>query len=418
MDNQCVSVPKTHDTSQSSQHFWYAIGIDGSSTLRIQNKLAVGELEDGTLVLDDSHHDNQWACLSIDPSGKLLLAATHEHYHLRINDQTKKIHTVLPGSLIQLPKNQFFISNSLFGSAQDDLIIDIIANDSSETLPEPDNTEAEITHADDRSSQNISQSTTHTSPISVSLTHRCQETSPSPDDNKKTDSKQPPTERPTQPEKQSTENSNQDGCQKNQEITTQKKHFIIGTAIIVILTIITVVAFSFLELSHTQAQSEEAQKTNSAGEESEPNPPMVSTFTPASSDIPSLDLLDESEPLPDDTKTTPANDISPLTKEQNSTAKENEDWRLIHAKKRIQATEIISPPGKNAVALLSSFLEDFPQHEQAKGLLAHCADILIEQAEKDYAQNKKFEARNTLEEVFAFDPQNSQALQLWEIWYG
>jgi hypothetical protein len=61
-------------------------------------------------------------------------------------------------------------------------------------------------------------------------------------------------------------------------------------------------------------------------------------------------------------------------------------------------------------------LADQPAHAEALALLEECANRLIVQAISAKGRGADFEARNTLEEVLSFSPENERALRLQREW--
>jgi hypothetical protein len=95
-----------------------------------------------------------------------------------------------------------------------------------------------------------------------------------------------------------------------------------------------------------------------------------------------------------------------------------DDGRLARAEELLEQGYVTYPPGRNAVALLTSLLDDYPGHPEAMALLGDCTDVLIEAAIDARRRGLDYEARNTLEEVLGFNPDNQRALALWEQWVG
>ncbi len=94
------------------------------------------------------------------------------------------------------------------------------------------------------------------------------------------------------------------------------------------------------------------------------------------------------------------------------------DWRLSRARKLLDDGYITFPPEDNAVAYLKRVLADDPDDVQARNMLEECSARLIEAATRAHDSSLDYEARNTLEEVFGFDPDNQQASRLWQRWVG
>jgi tetratricopeptide (TPR) repeat protein len=91
---------------------------------------------------------------------------------------------------------------------------------------------------------------------------------------------------------------------------------------------------------------------------------------------------------------------------------------LERAAQLLDEGEITMPPRNNAVALLQRVLEIAPDHPEARAMLEQCSEHLVSRASAYQQRGMEFEARNTLEEVFAFDPGHREANRLWDAWVG
>lgn len=94
------------------------------------------------------------------------------------------------------------------------------------------------------------------------------------------------------------------------------------------------------------------------------------------------------------------------------------DWRLLRARRLMAEGDISQPPGQNAVAMLTSLLADDPDNQAARALLEQCGARLIDTAMTYHDRGLEYEARNTLEEVLSFQPDDPEANRLWREWVG
>jgi hypothetical protein len=92
------------------------------------------------------------------------------------------------------------------------------------------------------------------------------------------------------------------------------------------------------------------------------------------------------------------------------------DWRLVRARELLAAGYITYPPRDNAVAYLERLLAVDPNNAEAMALLDECTRQLIQAAVRAHDQGLDYEARNTLEEVLGFNPDNERANRLWREW--
>lgn len=91
---------------------------------------------------------------------------------------------------------------------------------------------------------------------------------------------------------------------------------------------------------------------------------------------------------------------------------------LARARELMEAGFITFPPNSNAVSVLTGLLKQHPRDPAVMDMLGQCTTRLIEAAVQARRQGLEFEARNTLEEVFGFNPDNEQARALWREWTG
>ena len=94
------------------------------------------------------------------------------------------------------------------------------------------------------------------------------------------------------------------------------------------------------------------------------------------------------------------------------------EWRLTRARELMDAGYITYPPEDNAVAYLERLLAADPGNPRALEMLDEAGTRLIDAAVRAHDQGLDYEARNTLEEVFGFDPADERAHRLWREWVG
>ncbi|HEX7038094.1 MAG TPA: hypothetical protein VF210_20180 [Pseudomonadales bacterium] len=162
--------------------------------------------------------------------------------------------------------------------------------------------------------------------------------------------------------------------------------------------------------SQARAGSAETPSPQAASAEPAPAAPSPSDAgAPAEAQVA---LLPRREPAGDDrTESQPA-------PEPTVSATGPSDWRLVRARELLDAGYITFPPRDNAVDYVQRLLADDPGNRQALAMLELCSDRLIDAALRAHDQGMDYEARNTLEEVFGFDPQNERANRLWREWVG
>jgi len=89
------------------------------------------------------------------------------------------------------------------------------------------------------------------------------------------------------------------------------------------------------------------------------------------------------------------------------------DPRLPLARRLLEQEDVITPPGRNAVEVLSEVLYDDPDNEEALQLMQRCADTLVADAQRALFRGDEFAARNLVEDVLAFHPTHGDANALW-----
>lgn len=89
------------------------------------------------------------------------------------------------------------------------------------------------------------------------------------------------------------------------------------------------------------------------------------------------------------------------------------DPRLALARQLLEREDVITPPDRNAVDVLSELLYDDPENTEALRLMQRCADTLVTDAQRALFRGDEFTARNLVEEVLAFHPTHGDANELW-----
>ena len=92
--------------------------------------------------------------------------------------------------------------------------------------------------------------------------------------------------------------------------------------------------------------------------------------------------------------------------------------RMANARALLDAGQITEPPGNNAVYELKIVLYREPANETALALMGEAAERMLVAATTAYDAGLEFEARNLLEELLAFHPDHAEANRLWAEWTG
>jgi hypothetical protein len=95
-----------------------------------------------------------------------------------------------------------------------------------------------------------------------------------------------------------------------------------------------------------------------------------------------------------------------------------DDWRLTRARALLAQGNITYPPEANAVSFALDLLAEQPAHQGALAVLGEATNQLLTAAMQSYERGLDYQARNTLEEIFGFNPENRRARQLWREWVG
>jgi hypothetical protein len=116
------------ETVSSEPKNWYILDKDGDIAIRIKSGIKLGELTDGTLALADKTKAHQWIRLYVNADGELWLTVINSHYVLQAKDKVRLHHYQLKaGARIQLPNNQFTISDRPFLCEADEMLIRVKA---------------------------------------------------------------------------------------------------------------------------------------------------------------------------------------------------------------------------------------------------------------------------------------------------
>jgi hypothetical protein len=107
-----------------------------------------------------------------------------------------------------------------------------------------------------------------------------------------------------------------------------------------------------------------------------------------------------------------------VDKPQTDARAAGDDWRLTRARQLLARGAITYPPDANAVSMALDLLAEQPGHQGALDVLTEATNQLLTSAIQAYERGFDYQARNTLEEIFGFNPDNRRARQLWREWVG
>ena len=159
------------------------------------------------------------------------------------------------------------------------------------------------------------------------------------------------------------------------------------------------------ETSEIEIVSAQTLRTEPAPEEPEPEEPVA--------EPPAL------EPAPiDPLPTATVAELPTVASEPQSAPDPLVERRMANARALLDAGQITEPPGNNAVYELKIVLYREPENEAALALMGEAAERMLVAATTAYDAGLEFEARNLLEELLAFHPDHAEANRLWAQWTG
>lgn len=352
---------------------WYAVTEDGGSALRIRSGLHIGETERGALVFDDALEARRWVVLRITPDGACAVEAAGERH--RLVDEAGDPHSryaLSPGATLVFPGNTLRISEHIARPAQPGPRLTVEAGGApggaggesvaAGAAPAAEPVEdSEITAVGDGASVAGAQ----TAPAEL----------------------QPP-------ETEADPASAPGGPLGRWKVGA-------GIAACVLL------AGGLLIWPGLRGPSDSTISTT-VGES--PVTPVVPVQIPplarrtVAAPLTAIDLDDLPPrrllPVP-----AAATDAEPVFAAE-----------LARARELLEAGYITYPPDDNAVAVLSRIMAREPGHPEALALLGECTTRLIDAAIDARRQGMQYQARNLLEEVRGFNPDNERANRLWQEW--
>ncbi|PID42050.1 MAG: hypothetical protein CSB48_12350 [Proteobacteria bacterium] len=442
----------SQDITQQSltPRHWYFSSPNGDSAIRIRNGLKVGESADGTLTFNDITPDHQWVEFRLDNNGGLSVNIVNDQCHLKVTSGLKQTVNLIPGTLIALPHNRFYVSDSLFGLEQTNLIVRLVrytivpkspdsqpaaptAKSAASNRPRQVRTHQISGSAPEktiRKKATIGRPTNRLSKATPRTTARFGEiagkkiSSAPPlkhSNRRKQDSKvnmissTPVLKRSGRGKQDSkinliaSANVSRKTAYRNVKKNTASSfrgflRKLLAGALATFAIIATVFFFVVTIISYDPAPTP-APAPVTATDSQKLADTLASLQGLAISKANRSDAQAATPLLPNKLVTLPSSSVY-------------EDSRFSYAIKRIHANEIITPPGKSAVAYLGSLLEDYPDNQLAKSLLEICAQLLTEKAAAAHARGIEHEARNMLEKALALAPDNQHARSRWVEWYG
>lgn len=425
---------------KDSMRHWYIVDQNGEFTLRINSGLIIGEIDNGTLVLEPDVSKHRCLRFYINKKAELWASIVNPRFNLRTNSEQNLIHhELVSGCKLMLPNSTIIISDVPFMPSASSLFVEVTpvqaaVKENVKTAPEPPiptissllstTTSQPTSLAPSVLAAKIVDATTARARGHASLAEKTPsllDILTAQDEHTKLNAKPrlvinaplPPPARPS----------------------NNFLFYGIGATVAAILLTLFITASSN-DTHASLAKSVLDEPLLSAEETNTPNPVVI--------EAPTLELISTQNNLPEFESTEPVTlqlsvdaqetdlsvaetpsteEVFDKTKQTPALISENEipsvaDWRLTRATEKMEQGNIISPYGDNAVLYLTSFLLESPNHPEAIPLIKSCAKKLITIAEQQQLSGSTYAARNTLEEVFAFDSSNEEAQALWIKWHG
>lgn len=378
---------------------WYLVSDDGASALRLKDGLALGESEAGVIALNAPDAERRWISFAMGGGEGPRMEVISPHYRLRLDDGETALQFPLePGATLRLPHNVLYISRDVSVGDQTGLVVEV------EACPQAAPRETRAATRSDARSETGGEALGETGGEA---------------------------------------RSDFDGRARSEAAGRGEwrrelaawvmlgAFFVLGTAVVWALTTYPalqseldgLVAAAEEQLSRYAAtprdgiSEDPVEAVASAEQRDSAVQPLVVDVPPRReiADGAASEATEQAGPEPgttDEASATP-DAATPVVGGQGGL-----DPRIHRARRLLEAGQITSPPGDNAVDVLSALVEEHPDNEQALWLLALCAQRLIEQAVTAREQGRTFEARNTLEEVLGFHPEHERANRLWQEWVG
>ncbi|MDZ7669406.1 MAG: hypothetical protein U5Q16_08280 [Gammaproteobacteria bacterium] len=376
---------------------WYAVTDDGGSALRIRSGLHIGETERGALVFNDGLPERRWIVLRITADGACVAEAADEIH--RLVDEAGDTHSrcaLRPGATLVFPGNTLRISEHIARPAQPGPRLTVASGlqpveaglkpvEAPRELVEAGVTPAAASATEPSDSGEIARAESGTGG----------------------ESEAPLTEaQPLRSEAQPA--SAQAG---------RRSRWKVGAAIaaggLLVGVLLSWQALWDLSTSPgTATVAEDDKAPVGAGDV-----PIQAGETPVQAvQIPPLPRRSVALPLtPIDLGDLPPRRLLPAPAVPTDSAPAFAA-ELARARELLEAGYITYPPEDNAVAVLSRIITRQPDHPEALALLGECTTRLIDAAIEAREQGMQYQARNLLEEVRGFNPDNERANRLWQEW--
>lgn len=344
---------------------WYAVTDDGGSALRIRSGLHIGETEHGALVFNDGLRGRRWVVLEITADGGCVAHAADETHRLVDEDgRTHRQYALSPGATLAFPGNTLRISEHIARPAQPGPRLAV--QGAAEATAEPADRTADA--------------------AAVDATGPAEPAAPS--------TASPPPVHEPEPE-----------AAPAQPLRRWK----VGAGVAAGGSLIAaLLVWPFLQ------DRPNAPSTATVAE------PVVAPVEPV--EIPPVARRPVAVPLvPIDLDGLPPPRLLPApavaaAEESAAAAEPVFAAELGRARELLEAGYITYPPDDNAVAVLIGILQRQPGHAEAMAMLGECTTRLIDAAIEAREQGLAYEARNLLEEVRGFNPDNERANRLWREW--
>ena len=404
-----------HDLPRAAD--WYIVSDDGMSALRITHGLQLGETESGALVINSSEPAQRWVEFDLsDPGGPLVRLIAADQVMLRDDGCGLEQFLLSYGVTLQLPNNTLYVGADIVtrrGNGPVLRVTDAAERDWDELLgdirqPEP----AAV------GTPGVSGSAAVASTRAVVGT---QKAAPVPADPVR-----------ATPGHGSRSRRSPRGRRRGLRMT-------LASVLVAALGVAVAVAHQFPDVLNLQPVH---AWLNAARLAVMPAPPSLPDPTPlaeaeTATEVAAADREVAAEvPEVDDAVSDIQTEVSAVATEHAAAPtvapaaapaavapapvgeSAADDWRLRRARQLLDEGRITYPPGENAVALLGGLLTDQPGHAAAMAMMGEATNRLLNSAARAHAAGDLYQARNVLEEVFGFNPQNQRARRLWREWVG
>lgn len=449
---------------------WYVVTGDGTSALRIVPRLAVGESESGALALNDPDPGNQWIEFDLGDHGEPSVAVITRDKSLVVDGINRMRQRLCAGATLKLPRNTLYISRNSSLPAPSGPVLevvprevpdrpqDLVAPGWEEALEAVRRVDARLpADADSPVDADTPADAGHGVPAAASGNMDAGAPGdevgpgsgggPAVDWEAELDTVDATAADPSPDRRPMTAGPAPRRTRHRRKSSWNNLVLAAAFGVMVVAGAVALLAGTWLDGSEvTTGDAEPGVATEASGPPADGEPSPAAGAADSSAEAAGRDgsvaadgavesgrtaadggsaeavrpAADGEAGLPSSGQAPPEEVVAPLREGEAAGGEPvaDLDWRLIRARELMDAGYITYPPEDNAVAYLERLLATDPDHPRAMAMLDEATRELIDAAVRAHDQGLDFQARNTLEEVFGFNPDSQRAHRLWREWVG